>query len=145
MFTISFYIFSSILSYTDFKKFLVPNNILIAMALMLVTFGLFESKIYISSIILSFIVLLFFILLLLLKPNMILGGGDIKYMIIVAFYLGVQSFALFLVVTGILQTLALLYVQNIKKRRVAPMVPMMFLSVIIVESLTTLNLYPFKF
>lgn len=145
MFSISFYIFSSLLSYTDFTRFIVPNNVLIAMSLMLIVFGIFESKIYINSIVLSFIVLLFFILLLLLKPTMILGGGDIKYMIVVAFYLGVHSFALFLVITGILQTFALLYVQNIKKRRVAPMVPMMFLSVIIVESLTALNLYPFKF
>lgn len=145
MFTISFYIFSSILSYTDFKKFLVPNNILIAMALMLVTFGLFESKIYISSIILTFVVLLFFILLLLLKPTMILGGGDIKYLMITAFYLGVQPFALFLVITGILQSLTLFYVQNIKKRKIAPMVPMMFLSVIIVEILINLEIYPFKF
>jgi Flp pilus assembly protein protease CpaA len=112
---------------------------------MLVIFGIFESKIYISSIILTLIVLLFFIVLLLLKPQLILGGGDIKYMMLVAFYLGVQAFALFLIITGILQTLALLYVQNVKKRRVAPMVPMMFLSVIIVEILIYLEIYPFRF
>ena len=145
MFAISFYIFSSFLSYTDFKKFLVPNNLLIAMSIILITFGIFESKIYISSIVLTLIVLLFFIVLLLLKPQLILGGGDIKYMMLVAFYLGVQAFALFLIITGILQTLALLYVQNVKKRRVAPMVPMMFLSVIIVEILIYLEIYPFRF
>lgn len=144
MFTISFYIFSIILSYTDYKKFLVPNNLLLSMSIMLIIFGFFESKIYISSIVLSFLVLIFFIILILLKPTMILGGGDIKYMIIIAFYLGIEPFALFLVITGILQTLTLLYIQNIKKRRIAPMVPIMFLSVIIVEILISLNIYPFK-
>jgi Flp pilus assembly protein protease CpaA len=75
---------------------------------------------------------------------MILGGGDIKYMIIVSFYLGIEAFALFLIITGILQTLMLLYIQNIKKRKIAPMVPVMFMSAIIVEILISFNVYPFK-
>uniref|UniRef100_UPI004047EA9C prepilin peptidase n=1 Tax=Aliarcobacter sp. TaxID=2321116 RepID=UPI004047EA9C len=137
--------FSIFLSFTDFKRFLVPNNLIISMATMLLIFGFIESKLYISSIILSLLVLLFFIAIMLINRQIILGGGDIKYMMIIALYLGVQSFALFLVITGLLQTLALLYIQNIKKRKIAPMVPMMFLSVIIVEILVILNLYPFKF
>jgi leader peptidase (prepilin peptidase) / N-methyltransferase len=113
------------------------------MAGMLLVFGLIESKLYISSIILSFAVLLFFICIILINRQLILGGGDIKYMMIVALYLGVQSFALFLVITGLLQTFALIYVQYIKKRKVAPMVPIMFLSTIIVEILVFNGFYPF--
>lgn len=90
------------------------------------------------------IVLLFFIVLMLLNKAMILGGGDIKYMMAVALYLGVSSFALFLIITGILQTLSLLYVQKVRKRRVAPMVPMMFLAVIMVEIFVALNWYSLK-
>lgn len=145
MFIISFYIFSIFLSFTDFKKFLVPNDIIITMLIMLLVFGLFESKLYISSIILGLGVLLFFIALMLLNRQMILGGGDIKYMIVVALYLGVQPFALFLVITGIFQTFALLYMQKIKKRKIAPMVPMMFLSTVIVDILVVKDIYPFKF
>lgn len=145
MFVISFYIFSLFLSYTDFKKFLVPNNLIITMFIMLFVFGFLESKLYISSIILSLSVLLFFIAIMLINRQIILGGGDIKYMMIVALYLGIQSFALFLVVTGLLQTLTLLYTQKVKKRRIAPMVPIMFLSTILVEILVALQLYPFKF
>lgn len=145
MFIISFYIFSAFLSFTDFKKFLVPNNLIITMTIMLLVFGFLESKLYISSIILSFAVLLFFIALMLIDRKMILGGGDIKYMMIVAFYLGLQSFALFLVFTGILQTLALLYMKKVRNRKIAPMVPMMFLSTIIVEILVYKDIYPFKF
>jgi len=62
---------------------------------MLLIFGFLEKKIYISSVILVLIVLLFFIVIMLLNKEMILGGGDIKYMMAVALYLGVSSFALF--------------------------------------------------
>jgi Flp pilus assembly protein protease CpaA len=143
MFTISFYIFSLFLSYTDFKRFIVPNNIVIAMTIMMLSFGYLESKIYISSILLPLFVLLFFIVIILLKRDLILGGGDIKYMMLIALYLDVQSFALFLVFTGILQTLSLLYVQKIRKHKIAPMVPFMFLSVFIVDVLVAFKVYPF--
>lgn len=145
MYAISFYIFSIFLSFTDFKRFIVPNNIILAMTIMMLIFGTLESQINLSSFILPLIVLLFFIFLILLKPNMILGGGDIKYMMITALYLNLKAFALFLFITGLLQTIALLYVQNIKKRKIAPMVPMMFLSVIIVEILILFGFYPFRF
>jgi len=145
MFVISFYIFSIFLSFTDFKKFLVPNDLIITMSIMLFVFGFFESKLYISSIILSLAVLFFFISIMLINRQIILGGGDIKYMMIVALYLGLQHFALFLVITGLLQTFSLIYMQKVRKRRIAPMVPMMFLSTIIVEILVTSHLYPFKF
>ena len=140
-----FYIFSLFLSYTDFKKFLVPNDLIITMSLMLLVFGFFESKIYISSIILAFVILLFFIIVMLLNRQLIIGGGDIKYMMLVGLYLGVSSFALFLIITGILQTFALLYMQKIEKRKVAPMVPLMFISVFIVELLVKFDIYTVKF
>jgi Flp pilus assembly protein protease CpaA len=143
MFVISFYIFSLLLSYTDFKRFIVPNNIVIAMTIMMLSFGFLESKIYISSILLSLLVLLFFVVIILLKRDLILGGGDIKYMMLIALYLDVQSFALFLVFTGIFQSLSLLYVQKIAKRKIAPMVPFMFLSVFVVDVLVAFKIYPF--
>ncbi len=145
MFIIIFYIFSFLLSYTDFKRFLVPNNIVITMTIMMLTFGFLNSSLALSSILLSIIVLIFFIVLLLLNRHIILGGGDIKYMMIVALYLGIEPFALFLIVTGVLQTIFLLFIQKIKKRKIAPMVPIMFLSVIIVDFLTLFKFYPFKF
>lgn len=115
------------------------------MSLMLLVFGFFESKIYISSIILSLLILSFFIVIMLINRQFIIGGGDIKYMMIVGLYLGLSSFALFLIVTGILQTITLLYIQNVNKRKIAPMVPVMFLSVIITEILIKYNFYTLKF
>ncbi|MDZ7818436.1 MAG: prepilin peptidase [Aliarcobacter sp.] len=116
MFVISFYIFSLFLSFTDFKKFLVPNDLIITLSLMLLIFGFLESKIYISSIVLSLVILIFFIIIMLINKKLIIGGGDIKYMMIVGLYLGVSSFALFLIITGLLQTLSLIYVQKINKK-----------------------------
>lgn len=115
------------------------------MTLMLLVFGFFESKIYISSVVLSVIILFFFIAIMLINRQFIIGGGDIKYMMIVGLYLGVSSFALFLIVTGILQTFTLFYKQKIEKRKIAPMLPVMFLSVIIVEILVYYKFYTVKF
>tara|TARA_B100001063_G_C16632260_1_gene486443 strand:- start:98 stop:436 length:339 start_codon:yes stop_codon:yes gene_type:complete len=111
------------------------------MAIMLLIFGFFESKIYISSIVLSLVVLLSFIALMLINRQMILGGGDIKYMMLVALFLGLKPFAVFLIITGLLQTIVLLFMQKVKKRRVAAMVPVMFISVIIVNILSYLNIF----
>lgn len=133
------------MSFTDLKKFLVPNDLIITMSLMLLVFGFIESKIYISSIVLSLIILSFFILVMLINRQLIIGGGDIKYMMIVGLYLGVSSFALFLIITGLLQTITLLYIQNVNKRKIAPMVPVMFLSVILSEILIKYNIYTIKF
>ena len=138
MFSISFYIFSILLSYTDYKYLLIPNKIIIAMAIMMISFGIVDFKIYISSIVLSLVVLLFFIVLMLIRKSWFIGGGDIKYLMIVALYLDIVLFSYFLIVTGILQTLFLSYNQLIKRKSMAPMVPIMFLSVIVVE---LINIY----
>ncbi|MDD2886632.1 MAG: prepilin peptidase [Aliarcobacter sp.] len=137
--------FSLFLSFTDLKKFLVPNDLIITMSLMLLVFGFIESKIYISSIVLSLVILIFFIIVMLINRQFIIGGGDIKYMMIVGLYLGISSFALFLIITGLLQTITLLYIQNVNKRKIAPMVPIMFLSVILTEILVKYNIYTIKF
>lgn len=142
MFTFTFYIFSLLLSYFDCKRFIVPNVILATCFLLILFFGYFEDRLNIYSFIVSFLVLLFFILIMMIKPKMILGGGDIKYMMLVAVYLNPLLFPLFLLTTGIVQTIFLVYKQYYKKRRVAPMVPAMFISVVVVELLFTFGIYP---
>lgn len=146
MFTISFYIFSLFLSYTDFTRFIVPNFLIGTLALFLLLFGMIENRLDVSAFVLPFIILLFFIAIMLINRQLILGGGDIKYMMLVGLYLGIPSFAVFLIVSGILQTLALLYVQKVRKRKIAPMVPLMFLAVIIVQILENfgIDLYYLK-
>ena len=141
MFTFTFYLFSFLLSYLDCTRFIVPNVILTTCLVLLLFFGYFEQQLNIYSFILSISVLLFFIFLMLLNPTMILGGGDIKYMMLVAIYIEPILFALFILVTGIVQTIFLIYKQYYKKRRVAPMVPAMFISVFITEMLYLYDIY----
>jgi len=73
---------------------------------------------------------------------MILGGGDIKYMMLIALYLNPFLFSLFILLTGIIQTCFLIFFQKFKRRRVAPMVPAMFLAVILCELAFTIGVYP---
>jgi leader peptidase (prepilin peptidase) / N-methyltransferase len=144
MFFLIFYTFSLLLSYKDITRFRVPNVILGIMFVSLLVFGIIEERISFVSFVVPTLILIFFIVLLLLNPKMILGGGDIKYMMIVAFYLHWSLFPIFLIISGVLQTLILLYIQKVKKRRVAPMVPMMFLAVILTQFIDFLNINPIK-
>lgn len=143
MFSISFYIFSFLLSYTDCTRYKIPNITIATSLLFLLIFGWFEGKLEFISFILSFAILIFFIILLIIMPKMILGGGDIKYMMLIAIYIQPILFPLFLLSTGIVQIFFLIYFQQIKKRRVAPMAPAMFLAVIVTELLFYLGVYPF--
>lgn len=82
-----------------------------------------------------------FVIILLIMPKTILGGGDIKYMMVIAIYLEPILFPLFLLVTGIVQMLFLIFYQKYKKRRVAPMAPAMFIAVILSKIFFAVGLY----
>lgn len=71
---------------------------------------------------------------------MVLGGGDIKYIMVIAIFLEPILFPFFLITTGLTQSMFLIYAQYVKKKKVAPMVPAMLLAVII-----TLQLKNFSF
>ena len=143
LFHISFSIFSLLLSYTDCTKYRIPNITLFTLFIFLVIFGLFENQLNLYSFIISFTILLFFVIILLVMPTVILGGGDIKYMMVIAIYLNPFLFPLFLLCTGLIQMLFLIYFQKIKKRRVAPMAPAMFLAVIAATLLNIFGVFTF--
>lgn len=142
MVTISFYIFSIFLSYCDYKTFRIPNIILGTMSFFIIVFGIFEDRFTLFSFVAPILVLLFFISLLLINKNASVGGGDIKYYIVIALYLSPFAFAVFLIVTGVMQTFALLFRQLFQKRRVVAMGPVIFISVIITELLNILGVIP---
>lgn len=141
IFHLSFFIFSILLSYTDCTRYKIPNITIITLFIFLVIFGLLENEINLYSFIILFAILFFFVIILLIMPTVILGGGDIKYMMVIAIYLNPYLFPLFLLTTGLIQTLFLIYFQKIKKRRVAPMAPAMFLAVIVSKLIVMLGLY----
>ncbi len=141
IFYISFYIFSLLLSYTDCTKYKIPNITIFTLIIFLIIFGLLENKLNLYSIAISFAILIFFVIILIAMPKAILGGGDIKYIMVVALFLEPLLFPLFLIISGICQTLFLLYFQKIKKRRVAPMAPAIFLAVMISQLIDLMGLY----
>jgi len=143
MVTLSFYIFSAFLSYTDCTRYRVPNVMILTCSIFLLVFGFFENRLTLFSFVIPLAILVFFVIVILLKRTMILGGGDIKYMMLVGFYLEPFLFPLFLLLAGIFQGIFLIYFQKIKKRRVAPMVPAMFLAAIFTEISFLLEIYPF--
>ncbi|XOB62607.1 prepilin peptidase [Campylobacterota bacterium DY0563] len=130
IFHLSFFIFSLFLTYTDCKQYIIPNLIIFTLFLFLIIFGFLENQLNLYSIIISFSILFFFIFFILLFPKVILGGGDIKYIIAIGLYLEPLSFPYFLIFSGIFQTIFLFYYKSIKKRRVAPMAAPIFFSVI---------------
>ncbi|WP_321313966.1 prepilin peptidase [Halarcobacter sp.] len=141
IFHLSFFIFSFFISYIDFTRYKIPNVMIVTLSIFLIIFGFLENKLIIYSFIILIIFLLFFVTIILLMPKMILGGGDIKYILVITLYLQPISIPIFLIVTGIVQTIFLLYYQKIKKRRVAPMAPAIFLSVIIVKINEFMDIY----
>lgn len=143
IFHLSFFIFSLLLVYTDCVKYRIPNVTVIALFVFLLVFGFFENQLSLYSFIISFLILIFFIVMLLIMPKMILGGGDIKYMMLIAIYLDPLLFPLFLLSTGIIQMLFLIFYQKIKRRKVAPMAPAMFFAVITCKLLFFLEIYTF--
>jgi len=144
MFEIIFYVFSSVLAYLDYKKFIVPNDILLTLLMMLIVFGLFEDRLNINSFGISFLLLVFFSVLMLLNRKMILGGGDIKYMMVIAIFIEPILFPFFLIITGIVQSSFLIFIQNIQKRKIAPMVPAMLISVILSTWFYNSTYFPFS-
>lgn len=142
VFSISFYIFSLLLSYIDCKKRLIPNFVLGTLTLFLLIFGYLEDSLNIYSFIVLLLILIFFVIILLVIPKMILGGGDIKYFMVVSIYLQPILFPLFLLFCGIFQLVLLIYFQKIQKRRTAPMAPAILLAVCITEIVYYLEIYP---
>lgn len=143
MFDIVFYLFSALLAYMDWKYLLVPNQIMWAFLSLLLLFGWFEGQLSIVAFGIAFLVLVFFIGMILLRPKMVLGGGDIKYMMVVGLYIEPLLFPFFLIITGVVQTLFLIFYQRVKQHKKVAMVPAMFLSVIISQYFAMTDFFPF--
>jgi len=144
MFEVVFYMFSILLAYIDYKKFIVPNKILIIFFILLIIFGLIENRLDINSFFIAFTLLVFFIGLILINPHMILGGGDIKYIMIVAIFLQPILFPFFLIITGVMQSLFLLYGQTIQGKKKVAMLPAMLISVVLSELYYSTTYFPFE-
>ncbi len=138
---IAFYIVSAFLVYFDCKRYAVPNELVVVLLLFVVVFGLLDSSLGLSSLVLPVFLVLVFWLVSMTRLGYV-GGGDIKYLLVTAIYLEPLVFALFLVLSGVLQLLFLVFYKKIKKRRFAPMIPAMVLAVALSEIAYKIGVYP---
>jgi Flp pilus assembly protein protease CpaA len=100
---------------------------------MIVTFGLLDGSATIYYVILPLFLIMFFYIVYLFGLGFV-GGGDIKYLILISMYINHPlKFAWYLIISGILQLLFLLFYQKVKKRRFVPMVPAMFVAVVLCD------------
>ncbi len=143
MFAITFYVFSLFLSFTDYKYYLVPNTMTKAMLALMIIFGLLEGQLQFNSIIVALLVIIFFVVLILINKEMTLGGGDIKYIALVALFLSPLAFAYFLIISGVLQAIHLAYTKQVLKRNEAYMVPAIFAAVVITDMAFKNGMLPF--
>lgn len=132
-FYFSFYLFSLLLSYTDYKSFIVPNVIIVTMLVMLLFFGIVEERISYLNFFWPVALLIFLGLLYIINPKLYMAGGDVKYLMVTGIYIDFILFPYFLLLCALLQFFVQVYVQKVKKRRYVAMIPVMFLSVIVVD------------
>lgn len=132
-FYFSFYLFSLLLSYTDYKSFIVPNVIIVTMLVMLLFFGIIEERISYLNFFWPVALLIFLGLLYIINPKLYMAGGDVKYLMVTGIYIDFILFPYFLLLCALLQFFVQVYVQKVKKRRYVAMIPVMFLSVIVVD------------
>lgn len=130
---LSFYIVSLFLVYFDCTRYTVPNELIALLAVMVVLFGLLEGSATWMYLILPLFLIVFFYVVSLLGLGFV-GSGDIKYLILISMYINHPlKFAWYLIISGILQLLFLLFYQKVKKRRFVPMVPAMFVAVVLCD------------
>lgn len=132
-FYFSFYLFSLLLSYTDYKSFIVPNVLIVTMLVMLLFFGIIEERISYLNFFWPVALLIFLGLLYIINPKLYMAGGDVKYLMVTGIYIDFILFPYFLLLCALLQFFVQVYVQKVKKRRYVAMIPVMFLSVIVVD------------
>jgi len=138
---LAFYIVSAFLVYFDCKRYTVPNELVSVLFMFVVVFGLIDSSLTWYSLILPVLLVVIFWLVSMTGLGYV-GGGDIKYLLVTAIYLEPLVFALFLVLSGVLQLLFLVFYKRIKKRRFAPMIPAMVLAVALSEIAYKIGVYP---
>jgi leader peptidase (prepilin peptidase) / N-methyltransferase len=138
---IAFYIVSLFLVYFDCKRYIVPNELILVLFLFVVVFGIIDSSLGFFSLVLPVALLVLFWLISLTKLGYV-GGGDIKYLLVVALYLEPLVFAIFLVMSGVLQLLFLVFYKKVKKRRFAPMIPAMVVAVALSEVAYRVGVFP---
>lgn len=108
------------------------------MFVMLLYFGIVEKRIIFLNFFWPIAIISFLAILYTINRRLYIAGGDVKYLMLVGFYLEANIFIYFLLLFVLSQFFVLQYIRKVKKRRYAAMVPVMFFSVVVVDVFFTI-------
>ena len=121
--TLSFFIIVSILiSYIDVKKGLILDKIMIPSIFFIILLKFIEDSLSTQDFIAVAIV--FFLFLIPIIFNMAFGGGDLRFGVFCALFVGLASVGYFVMLSGVLHLLLL----SVVKKRSFPFAPAMSLG-----------------
>jgi len=106
MITLVFFIIVSVvISYIDIKRALILDKIMFPSIAILILLKYFDGSLSLFDLYAVLIVLTIFMVPIML--NMAFGGGDLRFGVFVALFLGLQSIGLFVMFAGLLHLLLL--------------------------------------
>ena len=108
--TAFFIIIALIISYIDAKKGLIPDKIILPAIAILIVLKYFDNVLSIYDFIAAGIVLVLFVIPIAL--NMAFGGGDLRFGVFCALYVGLNSVGYFILLAGVIHLLFLLLLKK---------------------------------
>lgn len=130
--SISFYLISLALVLTDIKHYRIPNILVLFLLVSVLFFRFIDGDLSFFDFFPSIFLIFIFWIFDKFRFGLV-GGGDIKYMMVASLYLGYLVFPYFLIVFGILATLFILFWQKSKPNKDVPMMPTLALGVLVCE------------
>ena len=118
-----------VISYIDIKSSLIPDKIIIPAFLALIVLKYFENTLHVEHFIAMAIIFILFVIPIAL--NMAFGGGDIRFGVFCALFLGLAQIGWFVMFAGLLHV-AILF---LLKRESFGFAPAMSVSALIAYSI----------
>lgn len=126
---IFFIVISLLVSYIDIKSFLIPDKVILPSILLLFFIKWYTSILLFSDLIAIIIVLIIFMVPIIL--NMSFGGGDLRFGVFCALFVGLESVGYFVLFAGVIHLLVLFFLQ----KKSFGFAPAMSLSTLLVYSI----------
>lgn len=126
---IFFIVISLLVSYIDIKSSLIPDKVILPSILLLFFIKWYTSILLFSDLIAIIIVLIIFMVPIIL--NMSFGGGDLRFGVFCALFVGLESVGYFVLFAGVIHLLVLFFLQ----KKSFGFAPAMSLSTLLVYSI----------
>lgn len=106
-----FFIFISlIISYIDIKKSIIPDTIILPSIVLLLCIKWYTSTLLFSD--LFAMIIIFVVFMVPIIVNMTFGGGDLRFGVFCALFVGLESVGYFVLFAGVIHLLILFLLQK---------------------------------